>query len=54
MYRVLLVVGACPCDFNIVARVATLMTTALDDVDFLTRSEHRVTVLEALADEPHE
>ena len=30
------------------------MTTALDDVDFLTRSEHRVTVLKALADEPHE
>ena len=53
MYRVLLV-GACPCDFSIVAGLSTLMTTALDDVDFLTRSEHRVTVLETLADEPHE
>jgi predicted transcriptional regulator len=37
-----------------VAREDTLMTTALDNVDFLTRSEHRVTVLEALADEPHQ
>ena len=54
MYRVLLVVGAYPGDFSIVAGLSTLMTTALDDVDFLTRSEHRVTVLEALADEPHE
>ena len=54
MYRVLLVGGAYPGDFSIVAGLSTLMTTALDDVDFLTRSEHRVTVLEALADEPHE
>ena len=46
--------GACPCDFSIVAGLSTLMTTTLDDIDFLTRSEHRVTVLEALADEPHE
>ena len=30
------------------------MTAALDDIDFLTRSEHRVTVLEALKDEPYE
>ena len=31
-----------------------LTATALDDIDLLARSEHRVTVLEALADEPHE
>ena len=30
------------------------MIAALDDIDFLTRSEHRVTVLEALMDEPRE
>ena len=53
LYRVLLM-DTCPCDFYIIAHLCTLMTTALDDIDFLTRSEHRVTVLEALVGEPHE
>ena len=50
----MLLVSTCACDFCVIACLSILMTTALDDIDFLTRSEHRVTVLEALVDEPHE
>ena len=50
----LLVLDFCPCVFNIPIVEDAPMSTPLDDVDFLTRSEYRVAVLKALANEPHE